>query len=141
MAGPMPSPLRARANAAGVATLGRQARLALLRDHDLFSLRHLAERLRHGTVMSAGADDDRSHEDAALAHHAHPGPVARDRGDPRAVAHVGAGGARALQEMVIELAPHDAVARGSAPSRLVAGAGEREAAGGEGLDGERILLG
>ena len=91
--------------------------------------------------MSAGADDDGGREDAALAHDADAVALAGHRGHPGALAHVGAGGPGAVEQVVIELAPDDAVAGRPAPARLVARAVEREPAGREGLDGERILLG
>ena len=132
---------RRRHAAQGLAAIGRQPRLALLGDHDLFALGDLAERLGHGAVMPARADHHGRDEGTLLAHDVDPVALAGDRGHPRALPHVGAGDPGAIQEMVVELAPHDAVARRPAPARLMELAVEPEAAGGERLDRERVLVG
>src|SRR5439155_4936954 len=125
----------------GVGTVGRQSRLALLGDHDLFLPGYLSKGLRHGAVVPPRADDDWGREDPTLTHDPDPISLAGEGGDSRALARVGAGVAGPVQKMVVELAPDDAVAGGPSPARLVVRAVEREPTGGKRLDGERILLG
>ena len=120
--------------------VGRQPRLALLGDHDFFPLRDLPERAGHGAPVAAGPDHDGGREDAPRAGHLYPARIAGHRGHARALAHVGAGGTGALEQVVVELPPDDAVAGRLPPARLVAPALEGQPAGREGLDGERVLL-
>src|SRR5262245_62261935 len=90
--------------------------------------------------MAARSDDERCREAIALRHHRHAIRALLHGGDAEAPAHVGAGGGRALEQVVIELAADDAVARRALPRRLVPPALELEDAGLERLDGARLLL-
>src|SRR5262249_10110129 len=121
--------------------LGRETGLALLRGHDLLALRDLAESVRHRTAMPARSDDERSLEAPTLGGEGDGVRALLHGRDAEAPAHVGAGGGRALEEIVIELAADDAEAGRARPRRLVPRSLELEDAGLEGLDGERILLG
>ena len=107
--------------------LGRQARLALLRrPRPPRARRPAPSALRHRAAMAARADHHRRLEDAPVGLDAHPVGLARHRRHPDAPAHVRAGGGRALEQVVIELAADDAVAGGPPPARLVARARELE---------------
>src|SRR2546429_4393388 len=118
---------------------GRKTRLALLGDHALFAPGDLAKRSSHRTAVAAGPDDDGGLEHAALAHDANSVRLAAHRRHAGALSHVGAGGPRAVQQVVIELPPDDAVAGRRPPAGFVACPFELEPAGGEGLGGERGL--
>jgi hypothetical protein len=120
--------------------LGREPRLALLRDHDLFLLGHLPERLSDRAAMTPGADDERRAERAVRAHDPDPVGVLRHLGHPGSFAHVDAGGAGAVEQIVVELPAEDAVAGRPLPPRLGARAVELEPACRERLDGQRIFL-
>src|SRR5215472_8827222 len=96
--------------------------------------------LSWAATTSARSDDEGRLEAAPLRHHRHAVRTLLHRGDAEAPAHVGAGGRRALEQVVIELAADDAVARRALPRRFVPPALELEDAGLERLDGERILL-
>src|SRR5262245_63213944 len=91
--------------------------------------------------MAARSDDERRREATALRHHRHAVRALLHGGDAEAPAHVRAGNGCSLEQVVIELAANDAVARRAPPRRLVPPALELEDAGLERLDGERILLG
>src|SRR5206468_1511392 len=114
--------------------------LALLGHDDLLALGDLAEVARNRTAMAAGADHHRRLERALrrLDHHAVAGDARAI--DPNAPPDIGAGRRRALEQVVVELATDDPVARRAAPSGLVPPPIETEAARREGLDRERILL-
>src|SRR5260370_782987 len=64
-----------------------------------------------------------------------------DARDADAPADVGTGGRGPLEQVVVELAADDAIAGGTAPSRLVAPAVELDHAGVERLDRQRVLFG
>src|SRR6266542_6050682 len=87
-----------------------QPRLALLGRHDLLALRYFAEDLGHGATVAARPDDQRRLEASAIGHHRHAVRSLLDRRDSDAPAHVGPGGGRPLEQVVIELAADDAVA-------------------------------
>src|SRR5262249_43103062 len=103
--------------------------------------RHLAEGLGHRAVVATRADDDAGDEDATLALDLEAVALPRDGGHPRALADVGAGDPGAIEQVMVELAAHDAVAGRPVPPRLVDLAVEAEPTGGERLDRQRVLLG
>src|SRR5262249_36254929 len=114
-------------------------RLAFLGGDHLLALRDLAEGMRHRAAMAARSDDEGRLEATPLRHHRHAVRTLLHRSDAEAPAHVGAGGRRALEQVVIELAADDAVARRALPRRFVPPAPDPGDAGPERLDGERIL--
>src|SRR6266536_3480396 len=76
---------------------GRKPRLALLRDHDLFLIGRLPERLRDRAPMAAGSDDDGGAELALLSREANPVRLAGDRRDTSSLANIHAGRARTVE--------------------------------------------
>jgi hypothetical protein len=91
--------------------------------------------------VPARADHHGRLEDAPIGLDAHPGRPRAHLLHPDTPAHVGPRGGRSLEQVVVELAPDDAVARGPTPVRLVPRRLELEHACTEGLDGQRILVG
>src|SRR5262249_29116836 len=90
--------------------------------------------------MAAGADDGGGPERPVGADDPDPVRFLGDGGHPRALTDVHAGGARAIEQIIVELPAENAVAGRAPPARLGARAVELEAAGRESLDRERILL-
>ena len=91
--------------------------------------------------MAARADDDGRLEAPSPGDDGHRIGTRLDARDADAPADVGARGGGPLEEVVVELAADDAVAGGTAPSRLVAPAVELDHAGVERLDRQRVLFG
>ena len=90
--------------------------------------------------MAARADDEGRLEAAMLGLHGHRVAALLDPRHPVAPAHVRARRRRALEQIVVELATDDAVARGAPPRRVVPRALELEHTEVERLDGQRVLV-
>ena len=97
---------------------GGQPRLALLRHHDLLALGDLARaRAPPGSDGRPRRSPAAPRTRPARSRRATPLAPRGDRRHPHAPAHVGAGGGRALEQVVIELAADDPVAGRPPPAR------------------------
>src|SRR5439155_20157302 len=99
----------------------------------------LAEGASHRTVVTAGADDDLRSELAPRGRRDEAASAALERSDTRAVDNLRSRSARALDQEMIELAPHDPMADRRRPRRVARAAVELETRARERLKRERIL--